>query len=102
MAVYMVAEIKLRNGMMGEYEAAMPAMLEAFEPHGWKLTASYQVIYGDINEIFHTWVAEDANATVAALEAAGAQEDFGKLFVAMRDYTEYEHISLCRKSPYSP
>lgn len=102
MAVYAVAEVKLRNGMRGEFEAAMPGLLEAFEPYGWKLVGGYQVMFGDINESFHIWEAEDAQAAVGALDSAAASEAFGELFVAMRDYTEHERVSLCRKSPYSP
>lgn len=80
----------------------MPGLLEAFEPYGWRLIDAYTVVFGDLNESFHVWEAADAQAAIGALDSVAASETFGELFVAMRDYTEHEHISLCRKAPYSP
>jgi hypothetical protein len=103
MSVNIVARIVVKYGMLGEYEQSIAEkMLPAFEPHGWRLIASYQTIFGDINEVFHVWEAEDANAAVAALGTVAGDSAFHAAFADVRQYTESEHVSLVTKSPYAP
>ncbi|MBK9178083.1 MAG: NIPSNAP family protein [Acidimicrobiales bacterium] len=99
--VFLHVTLKIRQGMMGRFDAVLAEMVPALEEAGWRLVGAWTTTVGRLNTVIDLWELPDADAVESVLAAVSGHPDFGRWYAELSAVTEDEVLALMTPTAYA-
>jgi hypothetical protein len=98
--VYLIAEIDLQFGRIGEFNEIMGRIVPILEREGWRLEAAYISVVGRVGHVIDIFEVPDANTVTSVQQAVRANPEFTSLMAKFVDIIDEERTMLAVRTPY--
>jgi hypothetical protein len=98
--MYLIAEIDLQFGRIGEFNEIMGRLVPILEREGWRLEAAYMSVIGRVGHVIDVFEVPDANTVTSVQQAVGANPQFTDLARRFTDGIDEERTMLAVRTPY--